>query len=150
MASASAMLERFWVPPWQIRLVFRATCTIRRPSLILWLTGFSTYTSLPACMAQMAASACQWLGVQTNTASTDLSSNTRRMSCTCFGARPPCCFSTMVDSSAESCVSGSQTYTISQPGLLASSPACALPRMRQPIMATRTVLDGFPAGLSSE
>ena len=42
-----------------LRPVFRETCTIRRPSLTLWLTGFSTYTSLPACMAQIAASACQ-------------------------------------------------------------------------------------------
>ena len=73
------------MPPWQMRLYLRATWTMRRPSLTLWLTGFSTYTSLPACMAQMAASECQWLGVAMETMSTDLSSKIRRMSWTNLG-----------------------------------------------------------------
>ena len=90
MASIVPAIERHCVPVWQIWLCLRAASTMRRPSLTLWLTGFSTYTSLPACMAQMAASACQWLGVAMVTMSTDLSSNTRRMSCTNLGARP--CF----------------------------------------------------------
>src|SRR6266513_2253226 len=60
MASANALFERFCVPPWQMRPSLRATCTMRRPSLMLWLTGFSTYTSLSACIAQIAANACQW------------------------------------------------------------------------------------------
>ena len=37
-----ALLERFCVPAWQMRPVLRATCTMRRPSAMLWLTGFST------------------------------------------------------------------------------------------------------------
>ena len=82
---AVGAVERYWVPPWQMRLYLRATWTIRRPSLMLWLTGFSTYTSLPACMAQMAARECQWLGVAMETMSTDLSSKIRRMSWTNLG-----------------------------------------------------------------
>ena len=105
----AAASERYCVPPWQMRLYLRATWTMRRPSLMLWLTGFSTYTSLPACMAQMAASECQWLGVAMETTSTDLSSKTRRMSWTVFGALPGCCFSTAAASSAARSRSGSQT-----------------------------------------
>ena len=41
-------------------------------------------------MAQMAARACQWLGVAVETMSTDLSSNASRMSLTNLGLRP--CF----------------------------------------------------------
>ena len=63
MASIVPFIERHCVPTWQMRPCLRATSTMRRPSLTLWLTGFSTYTSLPACMAQMATRACQWLGV---------------------------------------------------------------------------------------
>ncbi len=33
--------ERYCVPTWQMRLYLRAACTMRRPSLRLWLTGFS-------------------------------------------------------------------------------------------------------------
>ncbi len=90
MASIVPPIERHCVPVWQIWLYLRAVSTMRRPSLTLWLTGFSTYTSLPACMAQMAASACQWLGVAMLTMSTDLSSKTARRSCTYLGSRP--CF----------------------------------------------------------
>ena len=67
-------------------LVLRAASTMRRPSLTLWLTGFSTYTSLPAWQAQMVARACQWLGVAIEMASIDLSSSRRRMSWTILGA----------------------------------------------------------------
>ncbi|GIT28800.1 MAG: hypothetical protein Ct9H300mP1_08460 [Planctomycetaceae bacterium] len=35
-------IERHWVPVWTILPYLRAACTIRRPSLTLWLTGFST------------------------------------------------------------------------------------------------------------
>ena len=77
---------RHCVPVWTIRSCFRAASTIRRPSLTLWLTGFSTYTSLPAWQAQIAASACQWLGVAIEMASIVLSSSRRRMSCTTVGA----------------------------------------------------------------
>ena len=55
---------------------------------MLWLHGFSTYTSLPAWQAQMAISACQWLGVTIETASRVLSSSARRMSCTHCGVLP--------------------------------------------------------------
>jgi hypothetical protein len=36
------VLLRLWVPAWQMRLALRAASTMRRPSLTLWLTGFST------------------------------------------------------------------------------------------------------------
>ena len=51
-----------------------------RPSQTLWETGFSTYTSLPACIAQIAASECQWFGVAMVTASMSLLSSSSRMS----------------------------------------------------------------------
>jgi hypothetical protein len=107
-AAARAPLERFCVPAWQSRPVFSATCTIRRPSETLWLTGFSTYTCLPACMAQIAASACQWFGAAIETVSTDLSSKIARKSWTAFGRRPRA-FSTEAASSSASRRSGSQT-----------------------------------------
>ena len=66
--------ERCCVPAWQTRLYRRAAFTIWRLSQMLWLTGFSTYTCFPACMAMMEASACQWFGVATTTASSSLSS----------------------------------------------------------------------------
>ena len=42
MASWMPLWLRSWVPVWTIRLYFRAVSTIRRPSVTLWLTGFST------------------------------------------------------------------------------------------------------------
>ena len=42
MASRMPVLLRLCVPVWQIRLYLRAASTMRRPSLTLWLTGFST------------------------------------------------------------------------------------------------------------
>jgi hypothetical protein len=81
-------MERLWVPTWQMRLYLRAACIIRVPSSTSWLAGFSTYTCLPACMAQMAARACQWFGVAIDTMSIDLSSSIRRMSCSNFGSWP--------------------------------------------------------------
>ena len=73
-------LERDCVPVWTILLYLRAAFTIWRPSHTLCETGFSTYTSLPACMAQMLASACQWLGVAMLMASMSLLSSSLRMS----------------------------------------------------------------------
>src|SRR5437867_10548604 len=52
----------------------------RRPSATLWLSGFSTYTSLPAWHAQIVMSACQWFGVAIEIASSDLSSRALRTS----------------------------------------------------------------------
>ena len=68
IASRCAGLDRAWVPAWQTRPYFTRASSMRRPSVRLWLTGFSTYTSLPACIAQIDASACQWLGVAIDTA----------------------------------------------------------------------------------
>ncbi len=76
------------VPCWTMRSYFRAASTSLRPSKMLWLQGFSTYTSLPAWQAQMAISECQWLGVTMETASRLLSSRARRMSCTQTGVLP--------------------------------------------------------------
>ena len=42
IAEFHAPPERFCVPAWQIRPSLRAAWTMRRPSLTLWLTGFST------------------------------------------------------------------------------------------------------------
>ena len=53
-------------------LYFFAAFTSCRPSQMLCETGFSTYTSLPACIAQIAASECQWFGVAIVTASMSL------------------------------------------------------------------------------
>ena len=50
---------RFCVPTWTMRSYRRAASTILRPSHGEWLTGFSTYTSLPAWHPQMVANACQ-------------------------------------------------------------------------------------------
>ena len=72
--------ERLWVPVWTIFLYLRAAFTSWRPSQTLWETGFSTYTSLPAWMAQMAARECQWFGVAMQTRSISLSSNAFLMS----------------------------------------------------------------------
>ena len=51
--------ERRCVPPCTMRSYFRAASTILPPSKMLCETGFSTYTCLPACMAQIDVSACQ-------------------------------------------------------------------------------------------
>ena len=75
------LLLRLWVPVWQSLSYLRAVSTMRRPSETLWLTGFSQYTSLPFCIAQMAASACQWFGVAMEMTSMSLSATTLRMSC---------------------------------------------------------------------
>ena len=80
MPSRMPLLERDCVPVCTMRLSWRATSTIRRPSHTLWETGFSTYTSLPACIAQMAPSACQWFGVAKLTTSMSLFSSSLRMS----------------------------------------------------------------------
>ena len=88
MASWIPLWLRHWVPAWTTRLYFLAASTALRPSETLWLTGFSTYTSLPAWQAQIAASECQWLGVAIETASISGSSKTRRRSWTYFGSAP--------------------------------------------------------------
>ncbi len=72
--------ERVCEPCWTIRLYLRAAATIWRDSKMLCEHGFSTYTSLPACMAQMAISVCQWLGVAMEMTSMVLSSSSLRMS----------------------------------------------------------------------
>jgi hypothetical protein len=43
-------------------------------------TGFSTYTSLPFCTAQIAPSACQWFGVAMVTESTSRLASSSRTS----------------------------------------------------------------------
>ncbi len=53
IASRIARCERHCVPTWQMRPYLRAAAIIAVPSAMSWQTGFSTYTSLPACMAQM-------------------------------------------------------------------------------------------------
>ena len=60
--------------------VLGAASTHLRPSKIVWLHGFSTYTSLPAWQPQMVSSECQWLGVAIEMASRSLSSRALRMS----------------------------------------------------------------------
>ena len=81
--------DRRCVPCWTMRSYFLAASTSLRPSKMLWLQGFSTYTSLPAWHAQMAISECQWLGVTMETASRFLSSSAWRMSCTQRACCPP-------------------------------------------------------------
>ena len=73
-------LLRLCDPVCTMRPCLRAMSTSTRPSCTLWLTGFSRYTSLPAWTDQIAASACQWLGVATETMSMDLSSSSLRRS----------------------------------------------------------------------
>ncbi len=82
MAWRTAGRLRFIVPTCTIFLYFSVASTILRPSNTVCEDGFSTYTCLPACSAQIVASACQWFGVAMMTASTSLSSMTRRRSCT--------------------------------------------------------------------
>ena len=135
MASCMPLFERHCVPVWQILLYLRAASTMRRPSLTLWLTGFSTYTSLPACMAQMPTSACQWLGVAVLTMSTDLSSKASRMSATTLGSRP--CFSaTCLARLAPMFSSTSTTYSTSVSGRLVKAFRWSPPRPPQPTTAT--------------
>ena len=68
------------MPTWQIRSFTRATRTISCPSSMVRVSGFSTYTSLPAFIASMAICACQWSGVATSTASSSFTSRSRRWS----------------------------------------------------------------------
>ena len=68
------------MPTWTTRLCRRATSTIHRPSRGNRVSGFSTYTSLPAAQAIMVIRACQWSGVETTTASTSRSSSRARKS----------------------------------------------------------------------
>ena len=86
MPSWNPGLLRSWVPCWTMRLYFLAASTTFLPSKMLCVIGFSTYTSLPAWQAQIVASECQWFGVASEMASMLLSSRTRRMSCSTFGA----------------------------------------------------------------
>ncbi len=108
---------------------------MRRPSLTLWLTGFSTYTSLPAWMAQMAARACQWLGVAMLTTSMDLSSSTLRRSWTNLGAFP-CAFSTAFMAGPMTPESASQMVVTTQLCLPANPLTWSLPRPLTPMTAT--------------
>src|ERR1035441_9663457 len=68
------------MPTWQMRLLTRAALTIGGPSSILRVSGFSTYTSLPALSASMAMAACQWSGTPIKTASTSFISSSLRWS----------------------------------------------------------------------
>ena len=68
------------MPTWHMRLLTRAALTISGPSSIFSVSGFSTYTSLPALSASMAIRACQWSGVAISTASIPACSSTRRWS----------------------------------------------------------------------
>lgn len=79
---------------------------------MLWLRGFSTCTSLPAWQAQMVNSACQWSGVTIETASSVLSSSTRRKSWTHSGVLPASFFTAAIRE-ANSRLSGSTSQAIS-------------------------------------
>src|SRR5215204_4859579 len=87
-------MERFCNPTCTRTLYFLAASIILRPSKMLWLAGFSTYTCLPAWQAQIVPSACQWLGVANETALISLSSKTLRISHSVAGFTPH--FSVMV------------------------------------------------------
>ena len=122
IASWTCGVLRRWVPSWTTRLYFRAASTIRRPSTMLWLAGFSTYTSLPAWQARTVSSACQWSGVAIVTASMDLSSSSRRKSFSVRGGLPAI-FSTALTGFSNMASSMSQTATTSAPGLAAKNSA---------------------------
>ena len=68
------------MPTWQMRLLTRAALTMGGPSSIFSVSGFSTYTSLPAFSASIATEACQWSGTPINTASTSFISSSLRWS----------------------------------------------------------------------
>ena len=127
---------RFCVPVCTTRPYFRAASTILRPSRTLWLTGFSTYTSLPAWQAHTAARACQWSGVAIETTSIDLSSINRLRSETSRGALPDFS-STSLAGPANCRESTSQSATTAELRLLQNPSMCAPPRPRTPITATR-------------
>ena len=135
------------MPVWTIRPYFRAASTIRRPSLTLWLTGFSTYTSLPAWQAQIVASACQWLGVATEMASIDLSSSSRRISCTISGPAPYRRSMALV-ARPVTFKSTSQILVMRTSFCLLQPATWSIPRPWTPQTATRSVSLG-PAGLPS-
>ena len=73
------------MPTWQMRLLTRAALTIGGPSSIFSVSGFSTYTSLPALSASMAIAACQWSGTPISTASTSFISSSLRWSVKALG-----------------------------------------------------------------
>jgi hypothetical protein len=80
--------DRRWLPTWRTRLLYRfAAAASSSASSGLWLHGFSTYTSLPAARARMAAGACQWSGAAMTTASTSFRSSTRLKSFSAFAGR---------------------------------------------------------------
>ena len=72
------------------------------------------------------------------TASTELSSRTRRISWTVAGARPPF-FWTCSSRFLYVRVSGSTRYVISTSGIFTNSSICALPRPLSPATAIRMV-----------
>ena len=74
---------------------------------MLWLIGFSTYTSFPAWQAQIVMSACQWSGAAIVTASMSRLSRTRRKSVSGFGSPPH--FSFMKGSDVVKCRSSIST-----------------------------------------
>src|SRR5262245_6535998 len=104
---------------------------------MLWLHGFSTYTSFPAWQAQIVISACQWFGVAIEMAWRFLSSSAFRTSFTHTGSGPPLlemgsrCFLYVR-------VSGSMRYAISTPFIPRYAAVWAVPRSFRPATAIRT------------
>ena len=68
------------MPATTIRLYFSWAASIHLPSSMNTVSGFSTYTSLPAAQAVMVSRACQWSGVATTTPSMSLFSYILRKS----------------------------------------------------------------------
>ena len=88
------------MPTCTTRLCRRATSIIHRPSRTNSVSGFSTYTSLPAAQASIVIRACQWSGVETTTASTSLSSSSLRKSRVAAGTPPPISATRLVEPAA--------------------------------------------------
>ena len=142
-AAITLVWLRRCIPAWITTLYLRAASTIRRPSIRLCETGFSTYTCLPRSAAQMVASACQWSGADTTIAVTVLSSSTLRMSVSTFGDGSG--FFSAASVGFTIAGSGSTRCVISTPCTPANTGASCLPRTRSPMTASRT----FSLGLSA-
>ena len=128
--------ERRWFPTCTTRLYFDAARINISFSAGLWLVGFSRYTCLPACIAIMAAGACQWSGVAMHTASNSSDSSILRISFSPLGVLPVICF-TAAWHLANALESTSQMYVTSHSGNLAKHWAMARPREFTPIIPIR-------------
>ena len=99
----------------------------------LWLVGFSRYTCLPACIAIMAAGACQWSGIAITTASTSGDSSRLRISFSPAGVFPVIC-RTVAWHFAIARLSTSHILVISQSFSFERPEARPLPRELTPII----------------